>query len=66
MKWLLLCVVLAASGTVLAKYGGGTPSVPCYIDGEYQGNMLITKCRQQGGKVAGEKGFDKKEKEHKQ
>lgn len=28
---------------------GGTPNVPCYIDGEYVGTIEITKCDENGG-----------------
>ncbi|MGR5092585.1 hypothetical protein ACPV5O_10675 [Vibrio maritimus] len=47
----LLCI-LALGVSSLAFAGGntgGTPTVPCWVDGNYQGNMLITKCTQLGG-----------------
>ncbi len=56
MKWMLIALAMAFSGSVLAGYGtGGVPSVPCYIDGKYEGTIPINECHRIGGKVPGEK-----------
>lgn len=55
MKWIILAMTLAFSGSVLADHRGGVPSVPCYIDGKLEANLPVNECRRRGGKVAGEK-----------
>ncbi|MGR5117190.1 hypothetical protein ACPV5W_00500 [Vibrio astriarenae] len=58
MKTLIAFIfLLSTSVSVYAGYGsgrGGVPSVPCYINGEYEGTIAITECKRRGGKVPGE------------
>ncbi|NLS12970.1 hypothetical protein HGP28_08710 [Vibrio sp. SM6] len=56
MKFLALIFALALPLSVNASGGGsgggsGIPIVPCYIDGEYQGSIEVTKCQAKGGKT---------------
>ncbi|GEM79023.1 hypothetical protein [Vibrio superstes] len=61
MKWVLIAVALLLTSTAQAGYGtGGVPSVPCYLDGEYQGTLPINECKRIGGTIPGEKVPDKK------
>lgn len=60
MKWLLIAIAILSSASVLARSGGGPKSVACYIDGEYTASFPVYECRRIGGKVYGEKGWDKK------
>lgn len=58
MKTLVFSIIILFSGSAFAGQGtGGTPSVPCYINGEYQGTIQITICHRMGGKVPGENGW---------
>ncbi|MGL6260913.1 hypothetical protein [Vibrio sp. WXL103] len=60
MKTLLVSIALTFSGITLASNGsgtGGAPTAPCFINGEYEGTMVVTECYRKGGKAPGEKGW---------
>ncbi|GAB7219742.1 hypothetical protein [Vibrio comitans] len=50
MKTVILSALLSLS-FVSTSFAGTTPWLPCYVDGEYIGNIMITECRKQNGKV---------------
>lgn len=49
MKWFYILALTLSSTAFAGGNTGGTPIVPCWVKGEYQGNMLITKCWDMGG-----------------
>lgn len=51
MKKLLTAMFAFVSVSAFASGGtGGVPSVPCYVNGEFQGaSVEITKCEAMGG-----------------
>lgn len=59
MKKILLTLCFVASSTAFANgSSGGVPSVPCYLDGEYQGTVQINYCQAKGGSVNEEKSLE--------
>ncbi len=50
MKTVILSALLSLS-FVSNSFAGTTPWLPCYINGEYIGNIMIIECRKQNGKL---------------
>jgi len=52
MRYLLLVAILSCTSfSTLAKYGSTIPNLPCYVNGDYIGSMLITECKEMNGDV---------------
>ncbi len=48
IKLAIFCGLLVSANS-FASGSGGTPNVPCYVNGEYVGTIEITKCTSNGG-----------------
>lgn len=49
MKWFCTLALTLSCAAVAGGNTGGTPIVPCWVKGDYQGSMEITKCWKMGG-----------------
>ncbi|GMQ46557.1 hypothetical protein [Vibrio sp. 10N] len=49
MKWVCMVALCISNSAFAGSATGGTPTVPCWLKGDYQGNMLVTQCWKMGG-----------------